>query len=325
MAAISALRTTFGALRRNPVLFLAGLAYGVVVLPQSALSLARVPIAPALLQILTFFVTPFVLAGLIGMADEAVDGDTSLGALRSVGAAEYMPFLVGKFVELAINLAFGVLFVVAAVGVVLLVGAGPAAGAAGASTGGLAVAGVVLLALVLAFLAVQFLIQFFPVFIVAGDSDAVESFTDSARFVRANLAATLGYTLIQFLVGVVVAAPLTGFAFYQAFRNFDPSSVTAGGAGGAGTAGAAGAGGLGGMASAPSVFSTPEVIAISLIGVAATMVGMAFRQTYAVAFYRRHADADADAADDAEVTDETGADESDGVSRASDDAEWRYE
>ena len=327
MAAIAALRTALGSLGRNPVLFLGGLLYGIVVLPQSALQLAGVPLAPTALQMLTFFVTPFVVAGIIGMADEALGGDTSLGTLRAVGTDEYVPLLVGNFVKLAIAITFGIALAVAGVAVALTVGVGPLSGGT-AGAGALALGGGVLLLIVLAFLLVSFFIQFYPVLIVLTDADAVGSFTESYGFVRRNLVATLGYSVIRFVVGLVIAAPLTGFIMYRTFQNFDPSSVTTGGAGagaGAGTAGAAG--GFGALSGTTSLFSTPEVIALSLISVAVTMLGMAFQQTYAVSFYRRHA------ADAPDFFEETSGDESAavdagddvGVSRTDDDNEWRYE
>ena len=326
MAAIAALRTAFGALRRNPVLFLGGLVYGIVVLPQNALQLAGFQYAPFLLQILTFFVTPFVLAGLIGMADEAIDADTSLGTLRAVGADKYVPFLIGRFVELAINLIFVVAFFAVGVAAVLAVGVGSVAGGS-VSPGVLAAVGLVVLALVLIALAVSFLIQFFPVFIVVAESDAIDAFVDSYRFVRRNLVATLGYSVVQILIGVAVAAPLIGFTVYRTLQSLDPSSVTSGGTGaGAGTAGAMG--GFSGAAAAPSLYSTPEVVAIALISVAVTMLGLAIQQAYAVAFYRRHANGGVE--DDATLETTGGEDDAvdadDGVSRTDDDeSEWRYE
>ena len=278
-----------------------------------------------LLQILTFFVTPFVLAGLIGMADEAIDADTSLGTLKAVGTDKYVPFLIGRFVELAINLVFVVAFFVVGVAAVLTVGVGSIAGGS-VSTGALAAVGLVVLVLVVIALAVSFLIQFFPVFIVVAESDAVDAFTDSYRFVRRNLVATLGYSVIQILIGLVVSAPLIGFTVYRTFQNFDPSSVTPGGT--SAGAGAAGAGGFSSVAATPSLFSTPEVVAIALISVAVTMLGLAIQQAYAVAFYRRHANGgvEDDAAVDTTDGEYDAVDADDGVSRTNDDeSEWRYE
>ena len=320
MAAIAALRTAFGALRRNPVLFLGGLLYGIVVLPQSALQLAGIPLAPTALQILTFFVTPLVLAGLLGMADEAIDGDTSLRTLRAVGTDKYVPFLIGQFVEVVINVAFGIVAALIGIALVLTVGFGTLT-AGNVSPAALAFAGVVGLVVLLVALALLFFIQFYPTLIVVADADALDSFTESYRFVRVNLAATAGYTLIQVAIGAVIAAPLTGATMYRALQTFDPSSVTTGA--GAGTPGTAG--GLAAFSGITSLFSTSEVIALSLVLLAITMLGMAFQQTYAVSFYRRHA---ADAPDSSEETSDdeyATVDADDGVSRADDDAEWRYD
>ena len=318
MAAIAALRTALSALGRNPVLFLGGLLYGVVVLPQSALQLAGIPLAPTALQILTFFVTPFVVAGILGMADEALDGDTSLGTLRAAGTDAYVPLLIGNLVAVAIALAFGVALAIAVVAVVLTVGFGSLSGGA-AGTGALALVGGTLLLIGLAYLLVNFFIQFYPVLIVLTDADAVESFTGSYGFVRRNLVAALGYSVIQFVVGLLIAAPLTGFIIYRTFQNFDPSSVTTGAGAGAGAAG-----GFGGLSGSTSLFSTPEVVALALVSLAVTMLGTAFQQTYAVSFYRRHADTAPDYSE--QTSDEYATADADaGVSRTDDDGEWRYE
>lgn len=333
MAAIAALRTALGALRRNPVLFLGGFVYGVVVLPQTALQLAGVAFAPTALQILTFFVTPFVLAGVIGMADESLAADTSLGTLRAVGSDKYVPFLAGTFVELAINLAFGIVLAVVGVAFVLTVGVGAVAGGGGGvSTGALALGGGAVLLVVLLAIAVRFLIQFFPVFIVVADSGVVGAFTDSYRFVRGHLVATLGYTLIQIVVGVVVSAPLVGFTLYGALQNFDPANPPTGAPAGAGAPG-----GFGGVGTATPLLSTPEIVVFALVAMAVTALGLAFQQTYAVAFYRRHAGGGAATGSDAtpgrtggEYGDgdadlDADADDDGGVTRTDDDAEWRYE
>ena len=312
MAAVAALRTALSALGRNPVLFLGGLLYGILVLPQKALPLAGTSFVPTILRILTFFVTPFVVAGVIGMADEALDGDTSLGTLRAVGTDAYVPLLVGNFVEFAIIAVVSLVLGFVGVAIVLGIFAG--------------VAGVVGLVVGLVAIAILFFVQFYPVLIVLTDADAVGSFTESYGFVRRNLVATLGYSVVQFVVGVAIAVPLRGAFVYRTLRNFDPASTTPGAGAGAGTgAGTAGAaGGFGGLLGSTPVFSTPEVIALSLISVAVTILGMAFQQTYAVSFYRRHA---ADAPDYFEETsgDEYAVDADDGVSRADDDAEWRYD
>jgi hypothetical protein len=277
MAAIQALRESFSALGRNPVLFLVGLLYGVVLLPQQATQFAGVPAAPTLLQILTFFVTPFVVAGLLGMADEALDGETSLSTLTRVGKARYVPLLVGNLVEFALTLAFGILAaIVGAVLAVVVLGSG---GNPGAVALVVAVVGVV----VLLFFLVYFFVQFFPVAIVVGETDAVEGFTESYRLVRNNLVSTLGYSVISLVVGIVTTLPVSGFVFWRQFQTFQQFQQA--GAGGGPTPGQfpGGAGAMPGFQ-----FSTQEILLISLISLATTMLLFTFQRTFSTAFYRLH-------------------------------------
>ncbi|MGM0591816.1 MAG: hypothetical protein ACQETI_09370 [Halobacteriota archaeon] len=281
MAAIEALQLALSSLRRNPVLFLGGLLLGVVLVPQSALQLAGVPLVPTLLQVLTFFVTPFVIAGIVGMADESLDGETTFGTLTSTGRDRYLPLLFGKFIEFAINVAFGIVAVIVAVFALFAVGLGATAGGgfdAGAiGLGTIALVGGVFLLLVLAYLVVVFFIQFFPVAIVVDETDVVEGFTTSYRTVRANLLSTFVYSIIQFAVGVLVSLPFTGFILFRTIQNAQNMSQMPGGPA------APGAGQFGAL----SLFSTPEVVAISLISLAMTMILSTFQLTYAVAFWDR--------------------------------------
>jgi hypothetical protein len=278
MAAIQALRESLSALGRNPVLFLVGLLYGVVLLPQQATQFAGVPAVPTLLQILTFFVTPFVVAGLLGMADEALDGETSFSTLTRVGKARYVPLLVGNLIEFALTLAFGILAaIVGAVLAVVVLGSGGNAGVG-------VVAALVVGAVVLLFFLVYFFIQFFPVAIVVGEADAVDGFTESYRLVRNNVVSTLGYSVISFVVGIVTTLPVSGFVFWRSFQNFQQFQE-AGGAGGAPTPGQfpGGAGAMPGFS-----FSTGEIVLISLISLATTMLLFTFQRTFSTAFYRLH-------------------------------------
>ena len=281
MAAIQSLRTALAALGRNPVLFAGGLAYGLVVLPQRALSWAGVQSAALLLQIVTFFVTPLLVAGLIGMAAEAIDGDTGLGTFTRVGRERYVPLLIGKFVEFGINLLFGFLFVVAAIVAVVVVGVGFAGGSPAVGGGSLLLVVGLFAAVVLVALLVVFFIQFFPVAIVADGAGAIEGFKLSVSLVRSNLLATLGYSIINFLVVVATTLPVAGFALYRSFGGqFPPSPDTMPGAGAGGFPGAGG-----GMRAA---FSTTEIVALAAVTLALTTLLTTFGRTYAMAFYRRH-------------------------------------
>lgn len=301
MAAIAALRSTLSALGRNPVLFLVGLLYGVITLPQSALQLAGVSVAPTLLQILTFFVTPFVVAGLLGMASESLDvaggpssdrrtnsgdGSTSLSTLTRVGKERYVPLLVGNIVEFVIVFGFGIVAaLVAVVAAIGLFGAG--GGAAGGGGAMIAVAAVVLL-VVLAFLLLNFFIQFYSVAIVVGRTGALDGFRESYRLVRDNLLSALGYSLINLAVSLVTAIPVTGFIFWRAFQNlpqFQDGGASMGPGAGAGAGGfpGAGAGGMQGLD-----LSTQEILLVSVVSLATTMLLFTFQRTYATAFYRMH-------------------------------------
>lgn len=284
MAAIQSLRTGLSALGRNPVLFLGGLLYGLVVLPQNATILIGATSAAPLLQIVTFFVTPFIIAGLIGMAGEALDGDTTLGTFARIGRARYVSLLAGKFVEFGISVLFVVLFVVVALASVVALGIGFSAGSGVASGGSMLVAAGIVALLVLAALLVVFFIQFFPVAIAFDDADAIEGFKRSVSLVRSNLLSTLGYSVINFVVALVTALPVLGFTFYRAFSRGFPQPSN----GGPGAAPGPGGGFASGGVEMGAVLSTTEMVAVVLVSLALTAFLVAFRQAYATAFYRRH-------------------------------------
>jgi len=285
MSAIASLRTAVDALRRHPVLVLGGLCYGLVVMPQRAFQLAGVPIAPALLQMLTFFLTPFVLAGVVGMARAGLDDTPSLDELVAVGKDRYVALLLATLLEFGVKLAFGIVLVLLAIALLVTGGSG-----AGAVVGA---ALVVIVAFV--YLAVLFLIQFYPVIVVVDDAGPVEAVTESVDFVRSNLVGALGFTAVTLLVGALAALPVTGVAAY----NFATSGAGSGGSPGpigggmspggpaAGPEAANGTAALGDvLASGGLGLSTPEVLALSLVSVAMTALLVAFRLTYATAFYR---------------------------------------
>ncbi|MFB6124168.1 MAG: hypothetical protein ABEJ78_12010 [Haloferacaceae archaeon] len=286
MAVLESLRSAVDALSRNRALFLAGLGYGLLVLPQNALQLARVPLAPTALSVVSFFLTPFVVAGLLGMADESLDGDTSLSTLRTVGRDRYVPLLLGNLVRFGIHLVFAVVAV--AVLVVLLFTTGLASAVA---TGGVApgsVGGAVLLPavsilalLALLFLLVTLFVQFYDVAVVVDGVGPIDGFTRSVGFVRDNVLATVGYSLVNLAVALVVNLPVAGYVALKSVSNSETM--------GAGTPvptdfSQLGAGAFGG---GPSPFSTPELVALVAASLLTSALLLAFRQTYATAFYRR--------------------------------------
>lgn len=287
MSAVQSLRTATGTLAREPVLLLGGLAYALVVLPQRALQLAGIPLVPALLQLVTFFVTPFVLAGVLGMAREALDGETGFDAFTATGRARYVDLLLATLVEFGIQLAFGVAFLVLAL---------IALAAGGGGAGPVALVGAALgVALAVVYLVVLFLIQFYPVVVVVDDTGPVDAVTDSVDFVRDNVVSTLGYTVVTVVLGGLAALPVSGFAAYRFLTSGPGTGDTPGPIGGGMSPGP----GSGAGAGAPQMadlfaggaglgLSTPEVIALALVSAATTALFFAFRQTYATAFYRRN-------------------------------------
>jgi hypothetical protein len=278
MAAIQALQTAVSALRRNPVLFLGGLVIGLVTLPQIVTQLMQIPLVPTGLSALTFFVTPFLVAGLVGMADEALTGETQLGTVTDVGRDRYVPLLLGNLVQFAIGFAFAIVIAIVALGTVLSLGVSAGAGMnpGAVAPGTIAVVGVVVLLVVLAYLLVLFFVQFFAVAIVVDEEGPISGFTASYRLVRRNLLSTLGYSVVNFAVAVATSLPVTGFVLLRTFQNLD----------------AAGQGvGQPSATAAATGLPVTEAVAVGLISLALSTLLTTFQQTYAVAFYRRHEDA----------------------------------
>ncbi|ELZ92037.1 DUF7847 domain-containing protein [Haloferax volcanii] len=281
MAAISSLQTALRGIRSNPVLFLGSLALGLITLPQLATQLAQIPFVPTILMAVTFFVTPFVAAGLYGMADEAVgrggSGSTSLSTLRAVGREKYVSVLLANFVQLGIVLAFGIVFVIIVVAVAVSLGLGGLAASGGdvsnlALGGGFLVGIAVLGLLGLVYLVVSFLIQFYPVAVVVGDKGPVESFGESYRLVRHNVVPTLGYSVIRFVVGLVVSIPATGVILFVSFQSVQQVQDAANPA----------------VAQAGVGFAPMEIAAIAVLSIATQTILAAFQYTYAVAFFEAH-------------------------------------
>ncbi|MFB6160572.1 MAG: hypothetical protein ABEJ61_05275 [Haloferacaceae archaeon] len=282
MAAIRSLQRAVGALSDNPVLFLGGVIYAVVVAPQSVLSLLGVPIVPNLLQLVTFFITPFVVAGIIGMADEGLRGGTSFDTFTDVGKGRYVPLLLGNLVQFGIAVAIGVFAFVVLLVVALVVGIGAMGAASGGSGAfgavgivGLLVGGSGVLLVVLVAAVVFFFVQFYPIAIVADGMDAIEGFKGSVGLVRANLVSTLGFSVINLLVGLLTSLPVV---VIFVLRGMDSPATGAGPTPGTGMPS--------GFAGGVGFLSTPEAVALAAISLLLTAVLLPFRQTYATAFYR---------------------------------------
>jgi hypothetical protein len=300
-------------------LFVAGLATAAVVAPQTALNfvgnLGGEPLGGVAgilgtgLGVLTFFVTPLIVAGAVGMAREAVaDGATSVDTFLRVARERYVSLLLAFLVRVGITVALGILaaivFLLGTVVFFFVVGLGGAAAAPGADPGALfgavGVVGVVLVVVVvlvaaLLFYGPLFFIQLFYVAVAADGAGAIDGFRRSIRVVRENLLSTLGFWAVRTTVGLLSGAPVAVFAGLRLRQRVQSPGVTPAG---------------------EPLFSTVEVVGITLAVLAVQVVVVPFQHTYATAFYGAAGGwtDDAEAGDTGEPTDADdafGADETD--------------
>lgn len=206
MAVVRALLTAGGAVRRNPSVVAVVV---VALLVQLPIQFARVlgprasVVAAGVAAVLTLLATPFVFAGLFGMADEALDGETTLRTFLRAGKRNYVSML-GAYVLFflgAVAFAFvsTILFGLVAFGVF----APLTSGAVSESTFGV-VGPVVLAAFALAWFLPLFFVQFYGQAIVLDDRGAVGGYRRSVGLVRRNLLSVFGYSVLVFAVGAVV-------------------------------------------------------------------------------------------------------------------------
>ncbi|ESP87085.1 hypothetical protein K933_16247 [Candidatus Halobonum tyrrellensis G22] len=197
---------------------------------------------------------PFFQAGMVGMADDALDGDSSLGAFVDYGRSNYVQMLVAYLLVLAVNLVLGVVVAVVVFGTVLfgLVPVGPVV---------LALVAVVGLVAALAYVAFAFVVQFYGQAVVLEGRSGVDALTRSYGVVRSNLAATAGYTLVAFVVGGGIGLLFGGLSLLT-------------------TPEAAAAYGL-------PVLSTGGVVAVAAVLTLVGAVVSTFFVVYSVAFYRQ--------------------------------------
>lgn len=255
MVVLQALRRSPSALARVPALVVPALVLFLFQAPQMALQSTNPVLATALslgASLLMLVFVPFFQGGMIGMADEALDGRSSLGAFLAHGKANYVQILVAYLLVLAVNFVLG--------GALFAVGFGALlSGAFDAGTLTLAVLGVVGLLVVLAYLLVAFVIQFYAQAIVIDGYSAVDALKHSYGVVRSNLRATLGYTLVAMVVGGGLGLAFGGLSLL--------------------TTPEAAAYGL-------PVLSTGAQVGVGLVAAIVGAVFSAFLLVYSVSFYR---------------------------------------
>lgn len=207
MAVLNALRRTPSTLGRNPVLFVPVLALAIVQGLQLTLQAVSPLIASFVslgLSLVYILIVPFFQGGMIGMADEALDGTTSLGTFVDEGKANYVSILVAYLLLVAVNFVIGIVVFFAALFVVFVL----AVDVSGAGTAVLVLVGLVGGLAALVYLAFVFVIQFYGQAIVLDDQGALDALTHSVSVVRGNLLATLGYTVVAGLLGGLAGAAL---------------------------------------------------------------------------------------------------------------------
>lgn len=204
MAVLKALRQTPSTLQRNPIMFVPPLVILLFQVPQLALQATNPLLASVfslVLSLVFIFVVPFFQGGIIGMADEAINGRTSLRTFVRAGKSSYVSLLGAYLVLVAVNIVLGIasFFMAIPIGILFF-------------SGDRGAPGIVLLAIVvglialvaLAYLLFVFFIQFYGQAIVINDYGAIDGLKHSASVVRHHLVSTLGYSLLGVIVGGIV-------------------------------------------------------------------------------------------------------------------------
>jgi hypothetical protein len=266
MAVMKALRQVPGALGRNPVIFVVLGAFGLLQAPQLLAQTVNPLLASVVslgLSAVLVFLVPFVQAGLIEMADEALDGQTDLGTFLQAGREYYLSVLVAYLAIVAMSFALGV------VGFVGSLFGGVAAMVGGPGIVVLVVVGLVLAAVALVYLVVVFFVQFYGQEIVLDGVGAVDGLKASAGLVRRNLAPAAGYTVVVMAVSGAMGAAAALVSFL--LRPDSPTTVSA--------------------TEAPATVEAATLSPAAAVGLAVVYaVGSAlvggFLLTFSVAFYR---------------------------------------
>jgi len=260
MAVLKSLRQTPSPLQHNPILFVPVLAILLFQIPQLVLQAVNplvASIVSMVLSLVLIFVMPFFQAGIVGMADEALDGQTSLDSFLREGKSNYVSVLAASLVLVAVNfvLGFVAFFVAIFGGFAILSDTG----------GGIGIVGLVIIGLIgalviLAYLLFVFFVQFYSQAIVIDDLGAVDGLKHSISVVRHHLVSTLGYSVLVGILGGVA-----GGVFGVASLLTSPQST--------------------------SVLALPEVSLVGVVGVTLLVIAFGtlfggFFGVYSVAFYR---------------------------------------
>ncbi|WP_257300025.1 hypothetical protein [Haloarchaeobius sp. FL176] len=274
MGAISAAKHAGSALARNPILFLVATAFAIVQLPQILLQWSGFPLVASLLNLATVVVVPFLIGGIYGMAEEGLDGTTSLTTFVRAGRENFVSLLVAAiFFALAVFVVAFVAIIV--VGFVTLLTVGISGIEGGVSPTALVVPALVGFAFFLLYLATVVFLQFYEAAIVVDDADVLDSLKRSYRFVRGNLLSTIGFTVVRWVPGLLTSL-LTAYLVFTSL-DIDPDNLDS-----------VEPGTVQNVYAQLSATDIGIIVATTLL--TAGIVG-AFTRTYLIAFYVDHREA----------------------------------
>ncbi|WP_211290191.1 DUF7847 domain-containing protein [Natrinema ejinorense] len=255
MAVVQALRRSPGALVRTPALVVPAIVLLAFQLPQVLLQSTRPLLASVLslgASVLLLVAAPFFQGGMIGMADEALEGRSSLGTFVAAGKAHYVQILIAYLLLLVVNMILGVVFFFAGF-VALLFGLAELGALPVVVLGGVAA----IVALI--YLVFLFFLQFYAQAIVIDGETALDGLKRSYRVVRSNLLATIGYMLAAVVGGGLVGLFVGGLSMLAT-----PEAAELG----------------------LPVLSTGGLIAAGAVATLISSVVSAFLLVYSVSFYR---------------------------------------
>lgn len=201
---LGSLSTAVGRLGRNPVILVAALLVTLVSVGITLLGFVE-PLLANLGSLFSIFVWPFLLAGLIGLIDEARTNRARLATLFSTGKSNYLSMLGGTLLVGIIVIT--VVFVSTIIAFVVLLSATVGA-TAGLTSGGVSLLLVAAVLLVFVpYFAVYLFVQFYNVGIVVGGESAGSSLSHSVSLVRQNVLGVVGYTIVFMLLQLIGNLP----------------------------------------------------------------------------------------------------------------------
>jgi len=214
MSVIGALKRSLTIILDNPIIL--GMTFILALLgipgiamqgttPESKLFMLPGILLYALLMLL---ITPFFMAGVLGMAGEArKTGATNFSTFTREGKKSYVRLLIGYILFLiiiaviAMGLTVGWVFIglIWKNPIALLIAAG--------------IAMILMLAIILLFL------QFFDVGIVLSDYGVIETFKKSFGFVKSKFVSVFGYSILRAFISIVFAIPTLVITMYPLIQN----------------------------------------------------------------------------------------------------------